>query len=123
MDGRRRGFALEPLSVADFYEELMEALDALGLGVSIVTQPNEVLDAIPFDRDHEHAAYDADAANRFWRLLASSDRVLRRFRSRFLGKCEPGPLLLGQLRSRGDAVLGPPGAAASRRRARTFPIR
>ena len=89
MDGRRRGFALEPLSVADFYEETMEALGALGLAVSIVTQPNEVPDATPLDADHLHAAYDADAANRFWRVLASSDRVLRRFRSRFVGKCSP----------------------------------
>ena len=67
----------------------MEALEALGLGVAIVTQPNEVADTTPLDRDHEHAAYDADAANKFWRLLASSDRVLRRFRSRFLGKSSP----------------------------------
>jgi Family of unknown function (DUF5996) len=89
MDGRRRGFALEPLSVADFYEELMEALGALGLDVAIVTRPNEVADGIPLDRDQVHAAYDPDAANRFWRALASSDRVLRRFRSRFLGKCSP----------------------------------
>ncbi|HEX2463116.1 MAG TPA: DUF5996 family protein [Thermoanaerobaculia bacterium] len=89
MDGRRRGFALEPLSVADFYDELMEALDALGFGVAIVTQPNEVADITPLDSDHDHAAYDADAANKFWRMLASSDRVLRRFRSRFLGKSSP----------------------------------
>jgi hypothetical protein len=89
MDGCRRGFALEPFSVADFYEELMEALDALGLGVDLVTQPNEVADSIPLDADHEHAAYDADAANKFWRILASSDRVLRRFRSRFAGKTSP----------------------------------
>jgi hypothetical protein len=89
MDGRRRGFALEPFSVADFYEELMEALDALGLGVAIVTQPNEVVDETNLDVDHEHAAYDADAVNKFWRMLVSSDRVFRRFRSRFLGKTSP----------------------------------
>jgi Family of unknown function (DUF5996) len=89
MDGRRRGFALEPFSVADFYEELMESLEALGLGVALVTQPNEVADATPLDSDHEHASYDAAAVNRFWRMLASSDRVLRRFRSRFLGKASP----------------------------------
>jgi hypothetical protein len=89
MDGRRRGFALEPISVADFYGELTEALAVLGLEVDLVMQPNEVADEIPLDQDHEHASYDADAANRFWRLLASSDRVLRRFRSRFLGKSSP----------------------------------
>ena len=33
----------------------------------------------------------------FWRALVQIDRVFHRFRSRFLGKVEPGALLLGQL--------------------------
>jgi hypothetical protein len=89
MGGRRRGFALEAMPVADFYEQVMESLDALGLGVAIVTQPNEIAGATPLDSDRDHGAYDASAANRFWRVLLSSDRVLRQFRSRFTGKCSP----------------------------------
>jgi hypothetical protein len=48
-----------------------------------------VADAIPFDQDEVHKAYDRDYANRFWRILVQSDRVLKRFRARFIGKCSP----------------------------------
>ena len=51
--------------------------------------PVEIPDAIPFDRDHEHGAYDAERVNRFWRVLVQVDRVLNRFRSRFIGKVSP----------------------------------
>ena len=39
--------------------------------------------------DIEHASYDADYVNRFWRILMQADRVLKEFRSRFIGKCSP----------------------------------
>jgi hypothetical protein len=85
-DGGRREVALGPRSVADLYRELTGQLDELGLGVDLVAVPNELADATPLDRDQEHRAYDPEAANRFWRALASADRVMRRFRSRFRGK-------------------------------------
>jgi len=89
MGGERREIELRPRSVADLYAELMRHLDELGLGVDLVTRPNEVEDATPLDRDTRHAAYDPQAAHRFWRVLLASDRVLRRFRSRFHGKSSP----------------------------------
>lgn len=88
-DGAVRTMTLRPVSVADFYGELMTMLRDLELAVSIVTKPNEVEPAIPFERDHTHAAYNASYANRFWRVLLQSDRVLKEFRSRFIGKCSP----------------------------------
>jgi len=48
-----------------------------------------VPDPIPFEQDHQHAAYDAEYANRFWRILAATDKVFTAFRSRFIGKCSP----------------------------------
>jgi hypothetical protein len=36
-----------------------------------------------------HAAYDAAAAHRFWRALVQADRVLKLFRTGFLGKVSP----------------------------------
>jgi hypothetical protein len=48
-----------------------------------------VAEAIRFDQDETHAAYDAEYANRFWRALVQSDRVLKQFRARFIGKCSP----------------------------------
>lgn len=88
-DGATARMALAPRSVADFHRELLERLAGLGLRPRIRTLPNEIPDAIPFDRDNVHASYDADAAHRFWRVLLLSDRVLKRFRSRFVGKCSP----------------------------------
>jgi hypothetical protein len=88
-DGTTARFPLEPRSVASFYARLMEELARLGLPAHIVKTPNEVPDPIAFDSDHVHRAYDPDYATRFWRVLVQSDRVLKRFRSRFIGKCSP----------------------------------
>jgi hypothetical protein len=88
-DGRRAGFALEPQSVAAFYAQLMEALASLDVHVKIYAIPNEIPDAIAFARDETHRSYDAEYANRFWRVLVQCDRVLKDFRARFIGKCSP----------------------------------
>src|SRR5262249_19008728 len=80
---------LVPRSVADFYRELMAALDALELPVHIVAKPNEVDPAIPFGEDRTHASYDPDYANSCWRIFAQTERVMKTFRSRFIGKCSP----------------------------------
>jgi Family of unknown function (DUF5996) len=88
-DGRIEQFALEPCSVADFYAEVMGRLRALGIDIHIWTMPSEIEDAIPFERDREHTAYDRDAAQRFWRQLVQADRVMNVFRGRFGGKCSP----------------------------------
>jgi hypothetical protein len=88
-DGRIEQFALEPCSVADFYAEVIGRLRALGIDIHIWTMPSEIEDAIPFERDREHAAYDRDAAQRFWRQLVQVDRVMNVFRGRFGGKCSP----------------------------------
>jgi hypothetical protein len=88
-DGGHGRVPLEPQSVATFYRRLMEVMTALGLPVGIHPKPNEVADAIPFAEDEVHGAYDAEYANRFWRVLVQADRVLKRFRARFIGKCSP----------------------------------
>jgi hypothetical protein len=88
IDGARRELELRPLAVADFYRDLMATLSSLGIDVSIWDHPVELkTEAIPFSQDRVHAAYDRDAANRFFRVLASSQDVLEEFRSRFIGKC------------------------------------
>ena len=88
-DGARRAVELGPRSVADFYYAVMGALAEIELPVSINTMPNEIANPIPFDHDHEHRTYDAEYANRFWRVLLQSARVFQEFRSRFCGKCSP----------------------------------
>lgn len=80
---------LQPRSVADFYQGLFSHLAALGIDVKIHNTPNEVVDGIRFDQDHQHAAYDAAYAKRFWQALVQADRVFKAFRAGFIGKCSP----------------------------------
>ena len=81
---------LEPRTVADFYQEFMLDLHALGLDdVKIWTTPVEVESPIPFERDSTHTTYEPEHAERFRRALVQADRVLKSFRSRFTGKCSP----------------------------------
>jgi hypothetical protein len=88
-DGQSSALALAPRTVADFYAEFMSAMRSLSLDVKIWTTPVEVENPVPFERDTAHASYDAEYANRFWRLLAQAERVFQQFRSRFVGKCSP----------------------------------
>jgi hypothetical protein len=88
-DDEARSVALYPRSVADFYRELMATLRELKLEVAIRAKPDEVADPIPFDEDEKHASYDAEYANRWWRIMLQSDRVFKEFRSAFIGKCSP----------------------------------
>jgi hypothetical protein len=114
-DGASRAMGLYPRSVADFYRELMALLRAIDLQVAINPLPQEIANPIPCDEDHEHAAYAAAAANRWWRALVQSDRVFQQFRARFLGKCSPvhffwGAFDLAVTRFSGRRALERPGA-------------
>jgi uncharacterized protein DUF5996 len=88
-DGGVRSIELRPRTVADFYQELMASLDDLGVATKIDPRPNELDDATRFVDDTQHSAYDPDAANRCWRVLAQAERVFTAFRARFIGKCSP----------------------------------
>ena len=80
---------LEPKPVADFYVELMQALDRAGVPVEITTTPTEVANTTPFPDDVEHSAYEPEWANRFWHALVSVDTVLKEHRARFRGRTTP----------------------------------
>ena len=88
-DGSTRKFGLQPRSVAEFYKEMMAALESLKMPVTIWTTPVEVPEPIPFEEDEKHAAYDPEYAQRCWRILVQASRVLTKFRSRFTGKVSP----------------------------------
>jgi len=84
-----RVITLAPRSVADFYKEFMQCLESLGIHVKFWKMPCEVPNPIAFDLDTEHASYDPEYANRFWRILVGSDEIFKEFRSRFIGKSSP----------------------------------
>jgi len=87
--GDVRELKLEPQSVAEFYRKFMAALHNLGIEVHIYTMPVEFPNPIRFEQDEIHAAYDADAVGRFWRILQWSDAVFKEFRAQFIGKASP----------------------------------
>jgi hypothetical protein len=45
--------------------------------------------SIPFAEDTEHASYDRDHAQAFWRQLVTADQIFHKFRAHFTGKASP----------------------------------
>jgi hypothetical protein len=89
-DGREDGFALDAdLAVAGFDAGLHRVLAGLGIDVAIREQPFGVPMTTPFPDDHEHAAWDRDAVERFFHVLDWTDRVLEEFSGWFRGKTSP----------------------------------
>jgi uncharacterized protein DUF5996 len=88
-EGAVQEITLRPRSVAEFYRIYLAALQTLGVHVALWPVPVEVEHPIRFPDDDQHASYDAEYANRFWRILVQVDHVLRQFRGPFLGKCSP----------------------------------
>ncbi len=88
-DGSQRSFPLASMTVADFYARYMGALHELGIDPKIYAAPVEVLTAIPFAQDREHALYDAPAAHQCWLIFLNTQRVMQIFRGDFSGKQSP----------------------------------
>jgi hypothetical protein len=87
--GETKLIALGPRSVADFYAEFSATIASLGIQAKIWPVPVEIPNPIHFDRDIQHADYDREYAQRFWRILVTVDTVFKEFRARFIGKASP----------------------------------
>jgi hypothetical protein len=87
--GERRDIPLRAQAVADFYQQYVGLLAALGIVVKLWPVPVEAEHTIPFPEDRQHASYDAARAHRFFRMLLQADRIMKRFSGRFLGKSSP----------------------------------
>jgi hypothetical protein len=88
-DGEFRQIMLRPVSVAEFYADVMIALKELGVSVRIHPVPSEIPNAIPFPDDLTHASYDGVAAQNFFHALLRAHDVFAHFRTAFLGKVSP----------------------------------
>lgn len=95
--GERLSLSLRPGPIADFYREVMAALDGLGLSTRIWPMPVEIPGAIPLDSDEQHVAYDGDAVHRSWLALVQINRVFEVFRARYVGKVSPVHFFWGAL--------------------------
>ncbi len=94
-DGRRAEFPLGPMSVAAFHGRFLELVRALGGTPDFHGRPNEVPNPVPFADDRIERPYDADAVMRFFQATVAVDRVLKRFRTAYLGKVSPVHLFWG----------------------------
>ncbi len=88
-DGLQAQLPLRAQSVADFYSAARAKLADMGIKVKINEWANEIPERIRFAEDRRHASYDPEYARRFWKILVQTDRVLKNFRSGFIGKCSP----------------------------------
>jgi Family of unknown function (DUF5996) len=88
-DGPTAELPLHAMPVSDFYAQVMATLEALGTPVAIHPVPNEMAEAIRFAQDRSPRAYDPVYVRRFWRVLLQVDRVLKTFRTAFIGKASP----------------------------------
>lgn len=86
---------LYPRTVADFYHELFEKLEALGIDVKIHGSPNEMEPAIPFAENTQNKSYGKDAIAAIWQSMLRANEVFTRFRSDFVGKVSPVHLFWG----------------------------
>jgi hypothetical protein len=88
-DHEQRTLPLAPRPVADFYRELMDALEQMRLPSRIWPMPVEIPSPIRFDRDTAHQSYDREYVERWWRIVTQAHQVLTACRAAFLGKCSP----------------------------------
>jgi hypothetical protein len=85
------GIERRPLggSVADFYHDVMGALQRLDVDVAISVLPSEVSNPIPFPDDRTHDTYDHQYATRFHRVLSMVDVTMKEHHARFRGRTTP----------------------------------
>ncbi|NLU72667.1 hypothetical protein HCC61_08270 [Streptomyces sp. HNM0575] len=95
--GDSRSIALTSRPVADFHAEVLRAMGDLGIEAAIQSHPNEVEPAVKFADDFDHATYDPDAAQTFWRQLLRVHLTMDEFRSSFVGKASPVHFFWGSM--------------------------
>ena len=88
--GDVRAFAIDKLSVSEFYDKVFSTLSDLGIESKIKPVPYDVpFSDIPFESDTEHASYDKEFVNRYWKILLQVNSVFEEFRAKFIGKSTP----------------------------------
>lgn len=110
--GHSERFKLGSMSVAEFVGRLFDLLQKMGVDASITLKPREVANPIPFDQDKESRPYEPAMANSWWRIMLSTQRVMRAFRAGFQGKTQPIGLMWGTLDIRDVLFNGKPAPAA-----------
>jgi hypothetical protein len=85
----RRSIPLAMASLAELHDAFLRLLAEAGHAVRLHPAPNEIEPPLRFSEDRAPRPYAPDSAARLLGALLSADRVLRLFRSGFLGKASP----------------------------------
>ena len=107
-------FKLASMSVAEFVERLLDLLKKAGVDVSINLKPQEIPDPIPFDQDKTQRSYEPLMANSWWRILLSTQHVMRIFKGGFQGKTQRIGLMWGTLDIRDVLYNGKPASPGNK---------
>lgn len=107
-------FELGPMSVAQFAASVFDLLRRADVNVSINLKPQEVPNPISFDQDNKQRPYEPALVNNWWRILLSTQRVLRVYHARFKGKTQPIGLMWGTLDIRDARYRGKPASPGTK---------
>jgi hypothetical protein len=105
-DGEEKVIILREVSVAQFYKEIMAALNSLGIEVQINPMPVEFADPIQFHKDTVHASYDTAAVGKWWQIQLKLALLFDQFRSPFRGKSSPIQFFWGSFDLNGTRFSG-----------------
>jgi hypothetical protein len=85
---------------------MMNALESLGIQVTIWPVPVEVPDPVPFAEDTKHTSYDKEYVERWWHILVKTTVVFEQFRTSFSGKSSPIQFFWGSFDLNGTRFSG-----------------
>jgi hypothetical protein len=88
--GESEAFPLEQgLSVAEFHRRLFDLLERCGIHPHILDKPYDLPVTKPFSEITEHASYQREYVERYWRIMLWVNGVFEEFSGRFYGKTCP----------------------------------
>ncbi len=93
--GAKFEMKLQNESVASFYGRFLDILKMFSVTPSFYQSPNEVMDAIPFEKDFTHCTYDPAHARNAFQVLVRVANVFQDYRADFIGKSSPVHLFWG----------------------------
>jgi len=98
------------LSVADFYHQLRGTLEDMGVPCDILARTYDVDPDARFEELTDMDTYDAEAVQKFWRIMHWSDLVFQEFSGRTCAKTSPVQLFWHHMDLAVTRFSGQPGA-------------
>lgn len=94
------------VTIAQFYERFMKALELIGSPTAINIHPQEFYDAIDFDKDEIHHTYDEKAVMSWIQNLHFAYGALMKFLAPFRGKVDAPAYYFGTMDLSGNVYSG-----------------